>query len=190
MITADHHLRAMDAFDELVSSVPDRSWDHRVPSCPAWDVRTLVTHVAEETLSVGLLVHGEDPERAAARVGRLISPDDPLPSWRRAVAYTRSVLDQSWLGDDVRRRDGTVRASDYVAEVCCATVIHTWDLAISIDADPTIDPVLVASCTDWFDALEGAWRERDLIGPPVDVADDAGAHEQLLARAGRSRSSR
>ena len=189
MITADHHLHAIEAFDERAAMIAADRWDRPVASCPGWDVRALVTHVAEETLALGLLVHGEEPDGVDERVGRLVCADDPFASWRRAAAYTRCVLDQAWLGNDVTRPGGVVRASDYVAEVCCATVVHTWDLAVAIGSDPTIDHVLVAACSDWFAQVEPTWRERGLVGPAVDVSDDVDAQTELLARFGRPRSS-
>lgn len=185
MLTADHHLHAIDAFDVHVSAIGDDEWVLPVPSCPGWDVRALVTHVAASTLTTGFLLMGDDADGADAQVDTLVSSDHPCASWRRAAAHTRCVLDQAWLGREIVRTSGPVDAADLIAESCCELVVHTWDLAIAIGEDPLIGEVMASACTGWFGTVEDQWRARGAIGPRTDVTGDAGPLAVLLARAGR-----
>jgi uncharacterized protein (TIGR03086 family) len=186
MITVDHHLRALTVFGGNVNAIADGWWDHPVPACPGWDVEVLVSHVTIATARVARLLDGDDPDQVDEFVDRHCDGvDGPIRSWRRAFADARAVLDQTTLDRPVRLRTGDAPAVRVVAEACCETLVHTWDLATAIGADPRLDDVLVDACRDAFDEFEDAWRERGAIGPRVAVGPDADAQTTWLARFGR-----
>ena len=190
MITVDHHLRALAAFDLRVEAIGDGQWGSPVPSCPGWDVEDLVSHVTVRTAWLARMLAGDGPDVAAAFVRRVCGgAGGPVPAWRRVHLHARAVLDQTTLDGDVQLPTGSTSARSYLAETCCGTVVHTWDLATAIGADPTLDSILVATVAEWFDGIEETWRERGLIGPAVQVpagADGADAQRALLARFGRA----
>ncbi len=63
-------------------------------------------------------------------------------------------------------------------------LVHTWDLARAIDADPALDAGL---CDSAYAAARGAHfaRGEGTIGPEVAVSDDADAVTKLIAFYGR-----
>lgn len=187
MITVDHQLRAVAAFDLHVGAIGDGCWDLPVPTCPGWDVTVLVSHVTTRTALVARLLDGDHPDLAAEFVVRHCGgPDGPIASWRRVFADARAVLDQTSLDGGVRLAEGTVPADSFLAEACCEVVVHTWDLANAVGTGRRLDEVLVDACTDLLDEFEEAWRERSAIGPLAAVPDGANAQTTLLARFGRT----
>lgn len=187
MITVDHHLHALAAFDRRVGSIGERDWGLPVPSCPEWDVDALVSHVTVRTAWLARLLRGDGPGGAAAFVDRVCcGADGALPAWRRVYCHARAVLDQTTLVGDVQLPTRPVSARSYLAEACCDAVVHTWDLATAIGVDPTLDSVLVAAIGDWSVVVEEDWRERGAIGRLAAVPDGADAQARMLARFGRA----
>src|SRR6266700_2440324 len=64
-------------------------------------------------------------------------------------------------------------------------LIHAWDLARAIGADERLDAGLVASCANWFEAVEDAYRGAGAIAARPPVPGHADAQTLLLARFGR-----
>lgn len=186
MITVDHHLRALTEFNRRVRAIGIDGWGLPVPTCPEWDVTALVEHVTLRTAWTARLIAGGTPEQVADFVDRHCNGGDgALASWRRVFVDACAVLDQVSLDRDVSLPGGPLPATSYLAEVCCDTVVHTWDLAIAVGADPRLDGVLVDACDDWLAAIEEDWRRRGAIGARAPVPARADPQEALLARVGR-----
>jgi uncharacterized protein (TIGR03086 family) len=184
VITASHYRRALDGFDARVRAISDDQWSEPTACCPDWDVRALTAHVAEETMWAPPLLRGERPDAVAKHVERQ-STDDPSSVWPIAVEEARRTVTDTALEGAVELPSGRVPASDYIAEMCCDTLIHTWDLADAIGADAELDSEVVDACASWFDDHEDEWRSSGAIGAPADVPEGAEAQTALLARFGR-----
>ncbi len=66
------------------------------------------------------------------------------------------------------------------------TLIHTWDLATATAQPSTLDPALVDACIAMFlPDMPEQGRAGGLVGPAVEVADDAGPQARLLGSMGR-----
>ena len=72
---------------------------------------------------------------------------------------------------------------EYVRQLSADHLVHGWDLAVAVDADPGMDPDLVEAVADWFRQREDVYRSAGAIGHRVDAAGDA--QSQLLAAFGR-----
>lgn len=186
MITIDHYRRTLDEFDRRARGVRSDQWGSPTTCCPDWDVAALVGHVAEETAWVAPLLHGVDADSAADQATSL-SSSEPATAWSTAARAARDAVAEATIGPDdaVHLPSGDVPTGDYLAEVCCDTLIHTWDLAAAVGGDRTLDPQLVQACGEWFDRVEDRWRSGGAIGPPADTPADADAQTRLLARFGR-----
>jgi uncharacterized protein (TIGR03086 family) len=65
-------------------------------------------------------------------------------------------------------------------------LVHTWDLAIAIGADPRLDPELVDAVIEMFvPHMPAIGRQAGFIGPEVAVPSDAPAQDRLLGAMGR-----
>jgi uncharacterized protein (TIGR03086 family) len=77
-----------------------------------------------------------------------------------------------------------------IAEATAGTfmdqLVHTWDLAVAIDADPRLDPELVAACVAIFlPHMPEIGREAGIVGPEIAVPPDASPQARLLGAMGR-----
>jgi uncharacterized protein (TIGR03086 family) len=65
-------------------------------------------------------------------------------------------------------------------------VVHAWDIAIALGADPTIDPAIAKMLDEFYAAISlDPYRAHGAFGPEVTVSDDASHADRLLARLGR-----
>lgn len=186
-MTEPHHLfrRAVDAFGDRLSAVPDGAWEAPTP-CPEWTVRDLVGHVVEEELWVPALLAGETVEEIGDRFAGDVLGRDPVSAWQSAAARAReATADDAVLTAPVRLPSGEIRGADYLWEMFADHLIHTWDLGRAIGGPEKLDVDLVRACAEWFTTVEDGWRAEGVIGPPVAVPADADATTTLLARFGR-----
>jgi uncharacterized protein (TIGR03086 family) len=66
-------------------------------------------------------------------------------------------------------------------------LVHTWDLAVAIDADRGLDPELAEVCAAMFlPHMPAIGREAGIVGPEVPVPADASPQDRLLGAMGRT----
>jgi uncharacterized protein (TIGR03086 family) len=73
----------------------------------------------------------------------------------------------------------------YATEMLFDYTIHAWDLARAIGGDEKLDPEVVAFCTEWFGAVEDAYRAAGAIADRPPIPDDADQQTLMLAMTGR-----
>jgi uncharacterized protein (TIGR03086 family) len=188
MTTLDEHYRlGAEAFASRLELVPSDAWTQTTRCCPDWTIHDLVNHVVNETVWVPPLLRGETIAEVGERFdGDLIS-GDALGAWRRAAGeVTEAMAEPGALDRTVELSSGPTTGEKYVAEVLSDQIIHTWDLATSIDADAVLDPTLVTFARQILEPLAEMWRKAGALGPPVDVADGADDQTKLLALLGRA----
>src|SRR5690606_17266781 len=64
-------------------------------------------------------------------------------------------------------------------------LVHTWDLARSIDLDVDLDEAMLADQLAGMEPMDEAIRKSGHFGPRVEVPEDASVTERLLAVTGR-----
>jgi uncharacterized protein (TIGR03086 family) len=110
---------------------------------------------------------------------------DPAGAWQAAGKEAWAAFREVPLDRTVHTSAGETTAEGYGWEVFADHLIHTWDVAVSVGAGPTMDPEAVAACARWYDAYEELCREWGIVADPVPVDASAGPADQLLARFGR-----
>jgi uncharacterized protein (TIGR03086 family) len=177
--------RAVAEFGARVGQIGDHQWQGPTPD-EAWTVRDLVNHVVGEDLWVPPLLAGS----AVAEVGDRFDGDvlgaEPRAAWAAACAgAVRAVEQDGAMGRIVHLSLGDFPGSEYTMQLFADHLIHAWDLARAIGADERLDEQLVASCANWFQAVEDAYRSAGAIAARPLVADGADGQTVLLARFGR-----
>ncbi len=66
-------------------------------------------------------------------------------------------------------------------------ILSTWDLAVALGADESLDADLVREVGGWFVTRESAYRSAGAIGPRPPFDHDDGPQTRLLAMFGRAR---
>ena len=177
--------RSLAGFTDRVGQVADGQWDDPTP-CTEWDVRTLVNHVVYEERWTVPLFAGASIEEVGDRFEGDLLGDEPVAAAREAAAQTEAVVaEPGALDRTVQLSFGDTPAEEYVRQLLADYLVHAWDLAVAIGADPKLDPDAVRECATWFADREALYRQSGSIGPRVDVPVDADEQDRLIAGFGR-----
>jgi uncharacterized protein (TIGR03086 family) len=166
--------RAASSASGLARSVRPEQMGLATP-CSEWDVAALLEHMADGpgyllgALEVGDESFGQWPEQAAidAVISRLGEP---------------GALD--------RRCKSPAGFEWPVAEAAAGTamdqLIHTWDLAVALGVDRTLDAEVTDAVVLMFlPHMPEVGRQAGFVGPAVEVAAGASPQERLLGAMGR-----
>ena len=185
MDVKDLHNRAVAEFGSRVEGVGDDQW-HAPTPCDDWDVHALVNHVTGEALWAPPLFNGATIEEVGDRFDGDVLGDDPKGRWREAADQATATVSQDGvLERTVHLSFGDFPGQFYAEQLFADYLVHSWDLARATGGDEQLDPDLVRACAEWFDGMEGLYRDGGAVGPPVDVGADADEQTRLLARFGR-----
>ncbi len=162
---------AADKWDEVVAQVDDDDWAKATP-CDGWTVRELVDHT----------MHWQG--QGGGVFGADVGHDADWATLRPALAA--ALADPANLEGNVEALGGTPKPA--VAGLIIADLlVHSWDLARSIDADAILPEAAVESTLMGLQQLpEEMLRNDSMFGPAVEVADDASSQDKLIAFVGRN----
>ncbi|MER7457022.1 TIGR03086 family metal-binding protein [Micromonospora sp. NPDC126480] len=181
----DAYRRSLADFTDWVAQVGPGQWTAPTP-CPSWDVRTLVNHVvSEDRWSVALMAG-----RTIAEVGDRYDGDqlgdDPAEAARDVAAQAELAFSRpSALERTVDLSAGATPAEEYLHQLLAEHLVHGWDLAVAIGADPRLDAEAVTECARWFRGRIGDYQRDRLVRADVEAPRGADAQDQLLAAFGR-----
>lgn len=155
--------------DQLESSTP----------CTEWTVQQLIDH----------LVGGTEYLLSAAEQREAAQPADATAAdFHSGVAdvlkalYVPGTMEQTCISP----LGFEWPVAQAVAGTFMDVLIHTWDLARATGQDEKLDPALVYACTAMFlPDMPEQGRTAGIVGPAVEVGDDASAQDRLLAAMGR-----
>ncbi len=177
--------RAVAEFTGRVRQVAPDQWHLSTP-CAGWDVRTLVNHlVYEERWSAPLFAGATIAEVGDRFDGDLLGTDPVGAVTDAAKQAEAAVAEPGVLARTVQLSFGDTPAEEYLRQLLADHLIHSWDLAVAIGADPRLDPETVRDCAEWFAEREDIYRLGGAIGPRVEVPADSGAQDRLLGAFGR-----
>ncbi|WP_433532166.1 TIGR03086 family metal-binding protein [Micromonospora sp. CA-263727] len=178
--------RSLVEFTARVEQVGAGQWSATTP-CPGWDVRTLVNHVVgEEHWSVALFAG-----RTIAEVGDRYDGDqlgaDPVEAARDAAAQAELAATHPGARErTVHLSAGDTPAEEYLHQLVAEHLVHGWDLAVAIGADPRMDADAVAECARWFSRRVGDYQHHGLVRAGVGLpAADEDQQDRLIAAFGR-----
>jgi uncharacterized protein (TIGR03086 family) len=177
------YARTVDGWTDRVRAVAPDQWDRPTP-CREWSVRDLTNHVVGEDLWTAPLMEGQ----TIAEVGHRFDGDvigatpaeTALSAAGEAVASVGSLLPSH---GQVHLSYGDESMDEYVYQLAADHLVHSWDLAAAIGADPRLDPELVSEVAAWFEAREDLYRSGGAVAARLALTGDA--QHDLLARFGR-----
>jgi uncharacterized protein (TIGR03086 family) len=147
--------------------------------CTEWTVQQLANHLVGGTEYLLAAAEGREPmmPTGATASDYRRGVTEVLNALRLPGAMERTCL--SPLGFEWQ-------VSEAVAGTFMDVLIHTWDLARATGQDEKLDPSLVAACAAMFlPDMPERGREAGIIGPAVEVGEDASDQDRLLAAMGR-----
>jgi uncharacterized protein (TIGR03086 family) len=177
--------RAVAEFDARVRQVDGQQWQAATPDAD-WTVRDLVNHIVSEDLWAPPLLAGSTITEVGDRFDGDVLGIDPGRAWAAASAGAMRAVGQDGAMDRIVHLSfGDFPGREYTMQLFADHLIHAWDLARAIGADERLDAGLVASCANWFEDVEDAYRSAGAIAARPPVPGDADAQAVLLACFGR-----
>ncbi|MEH0830261.1 MULTISPECIES: TIGR03086 family metal-binding protein [unclassified Micromonospora] len=177
--------RSLAEFVDRVEQVTPGQWSEPTP-CPHWDVRALVNHVVTEDRWTAPLLAGRTVEEVGHRFDGDQLGDDPIRTARQVASQAEVAASHPGALDvTVNLSAGETPAGDYLHQLLAEHLVHAWDLAVAIGADPRLDADAVAACAAWFADRISDYQLGLLIRPAVEVPADADAQDRLIAAFGR-----
>lgn len=179
------YTKAVYNFDHVVRQIPGDAWDTPTP-CEGWSIRDVAGHVNAVQRYVQATTAGtpvtmnpfEDPGRHLG--------DDPPATW----AATRDELLATFDHPGVLQREvesfwGPMSVDRMLGAAVGDITIHSWDVATALGLEFEIPGELVDHTLAVVGpALEGM-RASGVLGPEVEVGNEASAQDRLLGQAGR-----
>jgi uncharacterized protein (TIGR03086 family) len=170
--------RAIADLDVVIDEV-DRvdGWDRPTP-CEGWVAIDVVTHLADWTPFLLEAVGRNAPDPA----------DPPVERWRFVAAALQAIMsDPAEAATEIETGPpGRMPIARAIAMFVTGDVlVHTWDLARSIDLEVDLDEATLSEQLTGMEPLEDAIRDSGHFGPRVDVPADASITDRLLAFTGR-----
>ena len=173
--------RSVYLMDAVVRRVPDKAWTMSSP-CEGWTARDVVGHVS------GVLTAAAQMVISGVMVMPETSPDlaDPEIVWTRARDSIFSAIDEP----GALEREGTfwfgpMSVDDLIGVVLWDPLTHAWDVATAVGIDPHLDEDLARVAFDRISSLRGRLSDMGLLGPELQVPDDASAIDRYLGLVGR-----
>jgi len=164
-----------DKWTEVYARIGDADWDIQT-SCEEWSVRGLVDHTLQWQAMGGRML------------GAATTPGDDWATIRSA--YTTHLSDPSNLAGTVDEFAG-IPKQELTGFLIGDLLIHSWDLARAIGADETLPPAAVeATMAGLHHVPPELLRGHNplgqaMMGPAVEIADDASIQDRMLAFSGR-----
>ncbi|MEV0217333.1 TIGR03086 family metal-binding protein [Micromonospora sp. NPDC050695] len=177
--------RSLAEFVDRVDQVSPGQWADPTP-CPDWDVRALINHVVgEDRWSVPLLA-GRTIDEVGGRFDGDLLGTDPATTAREAAAQAEiAATHPGTIDRTVHLSAGETPAAEYLQQLLAEHLVHGWDVAVAIGADPRMDPEAVRACARWFATRVDDYRVDNLVRTGMRVPDDADEQDHLLAAFGR-----
>jgi uncharacterized protein (TIGR03086 family) len=148
--------------------------------CDEWTVQDVLDHLVAGTAGLAAALGGtataptvgaSAADLEAGFAACLAQMQDPANLARRS----ESPLGFEWSGGEA------------TAGTAMDVLVHTWDLAVATGQQPDLDPEVVDACVELFlPMMPEAGRAAGIIGPAVEVSEDAPAQARLLASLGRT----
>jgi uncharacterized protein (TIGR03086 family) len=175
---------------DLVGRVEPEQWSNPTP-CPDWTVRMLVGHLIAGTQGYCELLRGAPPETVRSILERQseAAGPDPVAALENAVLSIRAAFaEPEALERTVHHRIGDMPGGQLMAFWIGDVVIHSWDLATSIDAEPELDEQLVEFVYGHYAPIAqgGAlYTQGWFVAPTRPLPEDATPLERLIQLVGR-----
>jgi uncharacterized protein (TIGR03086 family) len=177
--------RAVVGFTDRVRQVGPDQWTAPTP-CADWDVRALVNHVVYEQRWAVPLFEGATIAEVGDRFeGDLLGADPVAVATEAGHASIDAVAGPASLDRTVHLSFGDTPGGEYLAQLLADHVVHAWDLAVAIGADPALDTETVRSCAAWYADREAMYRSGGAVGARVDVPAGRGEQAVLIGAFGR-----
>jgi uncharacterized protein (TIGR03086 family) len=186
----DHHQaldRAGDGFLDHLRAVTDDQWD--APTlCGDWSVHDLAHHLLAGSMMAVRLAEGGSREDATAAFELTLDDTDPVGAVEAAFAAEAVAMsDPAVLAATLPHPAADLPGSQILGFRVADRLVHTWDLATALDAEPTLDEDAAGVVWDDLQPMLPMLGDLGIFGdgPSGTVPDDADLSLKVLDALGR-----
>jgi uncharacterized protein (TIGR03086 family) len=167
-----------------IAAIGTNQWDLPTP-CTEWRVRDIVNHLILGEVTAPLFLENEPLEGLEESIE--LAGEDPLGAWDRYSVNATEALSRPGALDAVVMHPfaGEMPGSQLARFRIVDNVLHSWDIAVAIGADPRIDPGITEPLFELTAPLHDVIPRGPLFHAALDVGADAHIQEKLLALFGR-----
>lgn len=171
----------------LANVTPDQ-WD-LLTNCGEWTVRDLANHVIGANRMSTVLLAGGDRAAGIAQLAQSDDDADPVQAFAdSSAAQARAFAAPGAMAATVAHPVGDIPAGQLFEFRLIDLTVHGWDLAISTQQDPTLDPALVEVLWERLAPRASHLSSTGVFGAGASgtVPQDAPLQARLLDILGRS----
>jgi uncharacterized protein (TIGR03086 family) len=167
---------------EIIGNVDTEQLASPTP-CAQWDVRAALDHLIGATW---MFTHVNQNEAVGEDAGS-IGDDDPTV----ALSNAASANIASWRAPGALQGDRTFPFGTFPADAAAMmnlseVVVHTWDIATALGADPTIDPAVAEMLYQFYRPMSlDPYRAHGAFGAEIAADPNDPPADRLLALLGR-----
>ena len=136
-----YYKRAADKVSAMVAGIQDDQWARQTP-CTDWDVAKLVHHLTNSTRNVVSIMSGNGWHDFGDQQAE--APSETFSEGCKLAAAAFS--EPRAMERPVQTRRGEQLAAEYALGQVQEMLVHGWDLAMSLDLSPVMDPELLEVC--------------------------------------------
>src|ERR1700712_2944782 len=184
MATHEHVHDLVSSLRPVVDGVPDDALGAPSP-CPEWDVRALANHMlgtieAMRRVGAGEDLDEKDPWGTAG--------DHMSERWREDLDGRLSAFAEAW--DSPAAYEGEAMGGKLPKQMVgvmgfVEALLHGWDLARASGQEVAYDDGVLSAALEAMGQIGEMGRKQGAFGSLVDVPEEAGALDRVLAQAGR-----
>ncbi len=179
--------QALTTFESMVAAVRHDHLAAATP-CAEWSVRDLLGHMVCVARRIAVVGRGE-PGANVALIVHDVPDSDWLAAWRGAATEARDVWrnDPDLLAAIVHPPFGDMPGAAAAIVYVTGVLVHAWDLATAVGADPVWDDaVVLAGLGCVHGGFEADGRSDELtFDDAVPASEDAPVIARLVAFCGR-----
>jgi uncharacterized protein (TIGR03086 family) len=164
-------------------ATPDRLGN--TTPCSEWDLRALLNHMISELLWLPELLRGKTLAEVGIRYDGDIGGSNPASNWERAADAALVAVHRADKDAIVHLSYGDFPTQHYIAEIASNVLIHGWDVGQSLQCSLILYPDAAHAAYDQLAPNIKGYRDRGLVGKPIEVGEDASIQARLLALMGR-----
>lgn len=164
----------------VVRGTEDSQLDAPTP-CAEYDVRALISHLAQVVVNFTALAARQDADFGA-------TPDAVTGDWRERFGEETAALVAAWAAPGAE--EGTAGSMGFPARTVGHMVlgdltVHGWDLARATGQEFVPDADVVDEIGPALEAMAPKAREAKMFGEPLPVPEGASPFARVLALTGR-----
>lgn len=178
------------ALKKAIDEIGDDQWDLDMPPSTSTKPVTLREAVRYHTYDdawVPDVLAGKTKEEVGDMYEPILQNDDIKETYGR---YNQRAIDAVRDFKDLERVThlsyGDFPAREYLQHIISFRAFRSYDIAKLIGADTAMDDDFVAALTEELAPVVEGYRKMGVFPPAIEVPDDAGPQQKLLAMVGRS----